>query len=438
MIYLKTMNWLKKFWITFLAFLPLSAGAVAPFVIGLIGGAVGIAGYSIYRSNAPVDMAGAMDFFSTCWSCQMFSDVMRTMSNLLPAAYNAIGTVIIPFAAGLLAIWFAWKLISGFVNASPEDPWKLSGEFGTQLIKLCVVIGLLMAPLPRLLTSVVIEPIFNVGLSLNHVITDDDSFSNCVVATAIADPDITTLDGANAGAYPPKLRHNLACEVANVHQMTALGMTVGWTMMNMAFDSEYMHKILWDIPIFPNVPVFFCGLLVLVLFFMALLPVPLYFLEVFITLSMDLIMLPFMLLAWLFSGWKVMPNGGKNIQGMIDAVIKGTAGIAMIGVFVTFAIMFLNAVFGNWSGAQTLAVAMQQNDSTILMDALMMRNDSLITIILMGIFMAMFMTMIPTLVKALFANVEIPQKFYQTTVKNIQTMWKNAKKWYDSIKKSKK
>ena len=150
---------------------------------------------------------------------------------------------------------------------------------------------------------------------------------------------------------------------------------------------------------------------------------------------MDLVMLPFMLMSWLFKGWAIFPNGGRNIKTMIDDVIKATGGIALIGVFVTFAVMFLNAVFGRWQGADRLATALAQNDSTILMDGLMMRNDSIITILLMGIFVAMFMTMIPALVKTLFANVAVPNSFYETTKKNINIVWGNLKKWYAALKK---
>ena len=370
-----------------------------------------------------------------CWSCQLFADIMSTMSNLLPRAYSAIGTVVIPVAAGLSAVWFAWKLFSGFINAKIEQPWAIAGNFGTHLVKLAVVCALLVVPLPRMLSDIVITPIFNIGLSLNRAVAGNDAFAECVVATAMADPVSVDAAAASSGAFSPRMRHNLTCELANVHQMTGLGMTVGWTMLNMAFNSEYMHKIMWDVPIFPNVPIFFAGLLVLVLFLCALLPVPMYFLEIFIKLSMDLIMLPLMLLSWLFSGWPIFPNGGGNIRSIIDDVVRATAGIAMVGVFVTFSVMFLNAVFGQWQGASRLAAALQANDSSLLMDGLMMRNDSFITIILMGIFIAMFMTSIPALVKALFANVSIPTSFYETTKKNINIMWENLKKWYAVIKK---
>lgn len=428
------MSWFKKFWIVFLSFLPWGAGAVAPFVVGAIAGVGVLAGFSIYRTVAPVNMNDALNFFSSCWSCQMFSDVMGTISNILPGVYSAIGLVIIPFAAAFLAIWFAWQLISSYMNAKNIEPWSLTGDFGTRIIKLCVVCALLVAPLPRMINDIFIEPVFSVGMSMNHIISGDDEFNTCMVATAIADPVSVSKDAASHGAFSPKLRHNLACELGVVHQMTGLGMTVGWTMLNMAFNEKYMHKIMWNIPIFPNVPIFFGGLLILVLFFVALLPIPIFFLEIFINLALDLIMLPLNLLSWIFNGWKILPGGMKNIESIIDDVIKGTLGLALTGIFVTFAIMFLNAVFGDWNGANVLATALAENDSTILMDGLMMRNDSIVTIILMGVFIAMFMTSIPALIQTLF-NVKISDDFYKTTKKNLDVTWANLQKIWKIIKK---
>ena len=428
------MKWLKNFWRVFITFLPLSAGAVAPFVVGAIAGGVVLAGFSIYRSSVPVNMNDAFSFFSSCWSCQMFSDIIGTMSNILPNIYRTIGLVVIPFTAALLAIWFAWQLLESYMNGKNIEPWSLSGDFGVRILKLGVVCALLVAPLPRMINDIAIEPIFSVGMTLNHAVTDDEAFNTCIVATAIADPVSVSADSASRGTFSPKLRHNLACEIANVHQMTGIGMTVGWTMMNMAFNENYMHKIMWKVPIFPNVPIFFGGLLIVVLFFAALLPVPIYFLEIFVKLSLDLVMLPLSLMAWVFPGWKILPDGRKNIKSIINDVVQGALGIALTGVFVTFAIMFLNAVFGAWNGVSALAAAFSENDSTILMDGLMMRNDSIITIILMGAFIAMFMTAIPALVKTLF-NVSISDDFYQTTKKNMENVWSNVQKWYKDIKK---
>ena len=145
-------------------------------------------------------------------------------------------------------------------------------------------------------------------------------------------------------------------------------------------------------------------------------------------------MLPLSLMAWIFPGWSILPDGRKNIKSIINDVVTGALGIAFTGVFVTFAIMFLGAAFGEWGGVSALTAAFEQNDSMILMDGIMMRNDSIVTIILMGAFVAMFMTSIPALVKTLF-NVQIPDDFYQTTKNNLDTMWSNLQKWYKDIKK---
>lgn len=431
------MKALKKFWLWFIALTPFSAWGVAPLVLG--GAAVGVAGIigvSIWRTAAPVDMKDALDFFTSCWTCQIFSDVMISMSNLLPKVYAALGRVVIPMAGTLLALFVAWNLLSGALNNKMDNASKTMGNFGTHIFRLSVLIILLALPLPRIITSVLIEPALTVGTAFDYVVTDNNTFSECMVATAIADPVSISADASAYGAFSPKMRHQLACEVANVHQITGLGMSVGWTMMNMAFNADYMHKILANIPIFPNIPIFFVGLLILALYFYALLPIPLYFLEIFVKLSMDLIMLPLMLMAWMFDdeNFALFPKGERTIRQMIDDVIKAVVGIALTVVFLTFSIMFLNAAFGSWEGANILQQAIINNDSKILMDGLVFHNDSLVTVVLMGVFIAMFMTMIPQLTNMLF-KIQISDKYYQTAKKDIDLMWENLKKWASAIKK---
>ena len=430
------MKTLKKIWMLFVAIIPMSAGAVAPLVIGAAAVGVGIIGVSVWRSVAPVNLQDAYNFFSTCWTCQIFSDIMLTMSNILPGIYKALGNVIIPMSVTLLAIFIAWRLFSGFFNGKLESASKFMGNFGTYTVKLALLIGLLLIPLPRLLTNVFIEPALSIGTSLNYVVTDKNDFAECMVATAIADPVSGSQNASVYGAFSPKLRHQLACKVANIHQVTGLGMTTGWTLLNMAFNYDYMHKILIGIPIFPNIPMIIGGLLILVLYFFALLPIPLYFLEIFITLSMDLIMLPLMLMAWMFDEdeFAIFPKGGKTIRQMIDDFIKAIVGIAITVVFLTFSIMFLNAAFGTWGGYSVLEQAFAQNDSKFLIDGLFFNNDSIIVIILMGIFIAMFMTMIPQLTDKLF-NIKISDKYYQTAKSDLNNMWQNLKKWASTIKK---
>ena len=378
----------------------------------------------------------------------MFSDVMSSMSNMLPDIYSSIGQVVIPFALILTAIWFAWQIFNDFINNSMPTPNSMVSKFGTHLLKLATVVILLGAPLPRLISDIAIQPIFNVGLSLNRVVLSDpntasggegrnsiSNFNSCVIATAISDPAISNSQIANSGAFSPKLRHNLACELGTIHEVTGLGMGVGWTMINMAFDSKYMHKILSNLPWFPNVMLLLTGLITLVLFFMALLPVPLYFLEIFIKLSLDLVMLPLMLLGWLFDGWAISLKGaGKSIRSIIDDVINGTLGLATTGVFLSFSIILIERMLKSWNDGDSLVNAIAENRTDFFMEALTLQNNSFVTILLIGIFLYMFMSMIPALSKSLF-NVQISSEYYDTAKKDIKTMWNGAKNFVSQLRK---
>ncbi len=438
------MNWLKKFWIVFVSFLPLSAGAFSALAVGGIVFGGGIIGYSIFRSVSPVNLSDAMSFFSTCWSCKLFSDIVATMSGILPKTYHYLGTVIIPFAIALTAIWFAWQLLSTYIGPSAKgltNGWDIGGKFGTHIAKVLFVIALLAVPLPRMISSIVIEPIFDVGLSMNYTMSVSDArknYANCIIATAVADRQSIDADNqqSSINAFSPRFRHNLTCQIANVHQMTGLGMTIGWTMLNMAFNNDYMHKLVFDIPIFPNLPLLLTGLLILGLYLAALLPIPLYFLEIFVKLSIDLILLPLTMLSWLFDGWKIFPSGKGNIKQTIDDVISGTLGLALTGIFITFSIIVLTSIFSDWGGASVIQEAITQNDSKLLIDGLMetSKNTSLITIILLGIFMTMFMVMIPALIKSLF-SITISDDYYKTAKNDIKKVWNGAKNWWQSAKK---
>jgi len=430
------MKVLKKLWMFIIAAFPFGASAMAPLAIAgiVVGG--GILGVSIWRSVSPVSMQDSLNFFSSCWTCQVFSDVMVAMSDMLPKIYHSLGLLVIPMSLAVLAVLIAWRLFSNMINGKFEKPSKLLGNFGAYTLKFALLAGLLLIPLPRLITDVLIEPAVTVGTSFDYMISDNNDFAECMVATAIADPVTASVDAAKYGAFSPKLRHQLACGVANVHQITGLGMTAGWAIMNTAFDFKYQHKILFGVPIFPNIPLALAGFLLLAIYFYALLPIPLYFLEIFVKLSMDLVMLPLMLMSWMFDdeNFAIFPKGGRTIRQMIDDVIKAIVGIALTMVFLTFSVMFLNAAFSDSSGVSTLYQAIQADDPEILVNGLLLQNNSIITAVLMGIFIAMFMTMIPQLSSMLF-KIQISDKYYQTAKKDFDTAWQNMKKWYESIKK---
>jgi hypothetical protein len=294
------------------------------------------------------------------------------------------------------------------------NAWDLAGKFGTHIVKLVLVAILLATPFPRLLMDVFLSPIMNIGLSYNHIAKNyvmpaDESFESCMIATALHDR-----PNAEAEAFGPKLRHNMACQLANFHQMTGLGMTVGWTFLNMAFSREYMYGptiplVEFKIPVFPNVVLFGAGLLIFLVFLWALFPIPLYFLTTFIKLSMDLIMLPLMLFWWLFKDWKgVFPAKMKTVKDIIEDAAKGACGIALVGLFVGFSVLFITETVGDMDGTKALVTAFETNDGRYLMDALFLNNGSMIQLIFVGIFIGMFMNAIPKLAEELFKTMKLP------------------------------
>lgn len=428
------MNRLKKFWITFFSFF--ITGTASAGLIGMIAGSIAtgfviMTGVSLFRTALPYDMPSAYEFFSNCWTCQMFADILAIMSGFISQIYASVGNVTVGLAVLLTMVWFAWKLFSGFINAKVEDPWSVTETFTNHLVKLFVVVALLVSPLPRMISDIAIRPIFNIGLVLNRAIDDGPEFNNCLVSTAVMDTSVDSRANERE-AFSPRLRHEMACELLGVHSLTGMGLTYGWTLTQLSFDYEHAHKFLFG-AFFPNVPLAFAGLLLLAVFMMALLPIPMYFLEIFIKLSLDLVMLPLMLLSWLFKGWAISLEGaGKTIRGIIDDVINGALGLGLTGVFVTFGINLLDTVVRKATGSTVLDIINDNNTAAVANSVL--NGDSYISLLLVGAFIAMFMSSIPALAKTLF-NVEISQEFYDSAKSNVQTMWNNGKKIWENLKK---
>lgn len=382
-------------------YVPFGASAVAPLAIAIAVAVGGIAGFSIFRSFVPVNIETAMRYFSSCWSCDLFSEILSSLSSFIPKIYNAIGSAMIPMAAGLTFIYFTWLLLSDYIKVKDAtNPWQITSTFGVHAIKLAVVVALFAFPLPKFMATTFIEPIMSTGLALSNIARqqiqpDDHSFSGCMVVTAIQD------DSVGEQAFAPTLRHNLTCHIAEFHKLTAIGMTTGWTVMNMAFNVRYM----W-LHVFPNIFLILAGFALIIMFLWALLPVPIYFLEVFIGLALDLVMLPFFLLGWLFSEWGIFPKGanGKGIRNIIDDAVKNTCGLALVGLFTGFAVLFLSEAVGDIDGQNALITAIQNNDSIFLMDGLTMNNSSILNLVLSGLFIGMFMNSVPNLIEKLFDN----------------------------------
>jgi hypothetical protein len=110
------------------------------------------------------------------------------------------------------------------------------------------------------------------------------------------------------------------------------------------------------------------------------------------------------------------------VKSIIDDVVKSTFGLALVGLFVGFALLFLNDVIGVMDGEDALTTALQTGASMYLMEGLKFNNDSIINILMAGLFIGMFMNAIPNLIKKLFAM-------------DLTGDFKKAAEWKDNIAK---
>jgi hypothetical protein len=312
------MKKLGAFFALFL-FIPfgLSAAVVIPILLGVA--AAGTIGYTIYRSLNPIDISSSLEFFSSCWTCDTISIIIKTLSDNVPNIYESIGLTLIPIAVGMTIIWFTWQILRDFITAEGNfEPMKFGYGFAVHLVRLGLVCALFLFPLPSFISSTFVTPIMNVGLSVNNVIQqkvtpEANSLETCLLSLALKE------NGETGGIFPANLRHNVTCNIAQFHQLTGLGMSVGWSYMHMAFGR-------W----IPNPVLLVVGFAILLMFFWALLPVPFYFLEMFVRLTFNLIMLPLMLLSWLFKDWEMVKISGSGVKEIIEDVAKSTLGIAIV------------------------------------------------------------------------------------------------------------
>ena len=142
-----------------------------------------------------------------------------------------------------------------------------------------------------------------------------------------------------------------------------------------------------------------------------------------------------MLLGWLFDGWAISLKGaGKSIRSIIDDVINGTLGLATTGVFLSFSIILIERMLKSWGDGDSLVNAIAGDKTDFFMEGLTLQNNSVVTILLIGIFLYMFMSMIPALSKSLF-NVQISSEYYDAAKKDIKTMWNGAKNFVSQLRK---
>jgi hypothetical protein len=411
-----------------------AASAAVP--VALIAGAAALLGAIVYRSFVPTDTAAAFEFFNTCWSCNLFSSVVNGLSTLAANTYSYLSEFIIFLAIGLTPIFVAWRLLKPMLDGSASaglSPWAMGGGIGTHLIKLTFVIGLMWLPIPQILTTAVIEPAFNIGLSFQQVITEktnetNTDFETCLVASAaIENPNY------NTGIFSTGFKNKIRCSIASVQSLTAIGMTSGWLLFNSAFDSSHMYKIANTIPIFPNIEMLLIGMLLIVVFFWMIIPFVLSFLQYLFKFIIDMVFLPLSFIGWLFKGNKFIKTTEKDIMKIITETMESALAMALLCIFIGFCILLCGYIFTSGSFA-AIGAALQNNTAYELLTngGNIIANKDIWTVALFGLFLAIFTTSITKMINE-FISFKVDDSFLSDAAAWYKHTTGTVKKYYKNV-----
>ncbi|MDR0319560.1 MAG: hypothetical protein LBH81_02360 [Rickettsiales bacterium] len=398
--------------------------AVPAAVVGLAGAAAGVVGLSVYRSFVATDTAAAFDFFSSCWSCRIFSGITGAMSDSAAAIYASLGEFTALLAIILTPIYLAWKLLGGYLSGKPEtNAWKVGGGAGLHLVKLAFVSMLLLFPLPSLIGRTAVEPLMNLSLSFQSALGAANAESNinfdaCLVASiALDNPERTQ------GVFSPGFKNKMRCSIAGLHALAATGMTAGWLLVNSAFDAKNFKFV-----IFPNFGMLALGFLLMLVYFWIIIPIALAFLEFVVKFAIDMLFLPLMLLGWLFKGNPFWDAKDEDMMGLINDVVKTAVGLGLLSIFLGFALMLAGYAIGG-PGMMSLGEAFMANDSSMILNPDSLLNSHTVNLIFTGLFIAMFMTMMTELVKQITAEANIPSDLLKQVSSNTTALINSLKKF---------
>lgn len=391
-------------------------------------------GYTIYRNFVPVDMIQAQSIFGSCWSCSLISNVILFLSNSIGEMYKNGAVIIKIVCFWLLFIWVVKKVISIFLNLKQnQNIFTISGEFGKQMLKFTIVMFLLNVPFPKMLSDVVVEPIVNIAFSLNSAIIGDANLDKCVITTAINDYDLNNDKTKNTNVFSQKLRNTLTCFVSMVHSVFGQGITVGWSVINTALDVKYYWK-LFGIPFFPNIFILLAGALIISIFLFSLLPLISFFFEIIIKLGIKLLMLPIVLFNWLFKDWTITSFGNISLQDTLKYLIHNLISFVINSILFIFGITLANSLFNH--GGDSVKQAFVNNDPTIILDGLMLRNESFVSLILIGLFIMFYVVSVKNILQKLFGDYNLSTSYYDQFKKDTDIIYKNMKKAIKNIQKA--
>jgi hypothetical protein len=293
------------------------------------------------NASCPISsIARDEDKNSYCWSCPLFRLMYNISSSYAIAEYEFIK----PAALKLLIIGFAfWILYFTFNALNPLGKIMSPGEYGETIYKNFAVASfsafLLTAASPTVIYEYGITPIISLGVQYSKDVLETTGvkidLKNCRASQVKDIPLFKTENGEEKKyeqAFSDEAKNELTCLIEGFSSLQSRYMTVGKYLMQYSFNPAYSQS-------FFNPGMFIAGFIVMLLFATILMTFPLILLSAFFNLSIVCLMMPLLVVSWVFDYTK------KYVTTAIEIVIQATLTIVFLSIISAYLVTGMQTVY---------------------------------------------------------------------------------------------
>jgi|GEM_PF-3710375 len=272
------------------------------------------------------------DILSDCYICDFVSLLLGAINSVATQSFDMMGDVGGGPAISLMAIgfalWLGWHVGNYFITYKYSDPMELVTEFGRCAFRVTFIAAILMLP-AAIAVDFIISPIITLATELILGLVNTD-----VIADVIADNKLTGTENfcalalndsgiSNGMALSPQVLNSILCMIQAIYYETAKGLVVGLGIFCRSLGA--FNLIIFNLP---DIGMLVIGAAIYIVFFVITISVSFALVDYIVRIGFVLIMLPLLLVAWVFpitrqytkKGWDLFLNSLVALVAMAVAV----------------------------------------------------------------------------------------------------------------------
>ena len=270
-------------------------------------------------------------YLSDCYICDFVSMLLRAINTVATQSFDMMGDVGGGPAISLMAIgfalWLGWHIGNYFINYKYPDPMEFMTELGRCAFRVTFIAAILMLP-ASIAVDFVISPIITMATELILGLVNTD-----VIADIIADNSLSGMENfcgaamndsglSNGMALSPQVLNSILCMVQAVYYEAVKGVVIG---EGIACNAQSLNLIIFSIP---DIGMWLIGVIIFIVFLFIVLTVSFALVDYIVRIGFVLIMLPLLLVAWVFpitrqytkKGWELFLNSLVALIAMAIAL----------------------------------------------------------------------------------------------------------------------